>query len=79
MAINKCSKRGPRVKTGKKVSAPVIITTVTSMATKSGLAVGKVAIFSGTVFLEANEPAIARAGIIVANLPTSIARAVERL
>ena len=70
---------GPSTKTGKKVRAPTMMTVPTSMITKSGLATGKVAVLAGTIFFAAREPAMARAGNIVANLPTSIARAKVRL
>jgi hypothetical protein len=47
--------------------------------TKSGLAIGRVATLVGTILFWAREPAIARAGRMVANLHTIIPRAVARL
>src|SRR5437899_4180117 len=63
---------GPRLSAGKKVSAPTIKMTDTSSTLKSGPVIGKVPRDSGTVFLEARFPAIARMGITAKKRPASM-------
>ena len=76
---NKCSSIGPSENTGKKVKAPTITTTLTSMMTKSALVLGKVDASVATLPFAANDPAMAIAGIMVINLPINIARPNVRL
>ena len=76
--IDKCSKTGPITNTGRKVSAPIITTIQAKSIAKDGVAVGKRAEKGANLFC-AKEPAIAKAGIKVKNLPQSIASAVVKL
>src|SRR5262249_47658053 len=61
--INKCSTIGPSASDGMNVSAPTISTTPTSIATNSGVWVGRVPGPAGTIFFLASEPAIASVGM----------------
>ena len=70
----KCSTIGPRLRTGKKVSAPTITITPTSSAAKSGVVTGKVPSEAGTIFFRLKLPAIASGGMIMKNRPNSIVR-----
>ena len=51
---------GPSANTGKNVKAPTIITTLTSMMTKSALVLGKVDASVGTLPFAAKAPAMAK-------------------
>ncbi len=77
--MDKCSSIGPSEYTGKNVKAPTITTTATSMMTKSTLVLGKEAELTGTFPFFANDPAIARAGIITTNLPINMPKPNVRL
>ena len=70
--ISSCSSIGPSANTGKNVKAPTTSTTITSKITKSTLVLGNAADVIGTFPFLAKAPAIARAGIITANLPISM-------
>jgi hypothetical protein len=61
--MSRCSTIGPRASAGMNVSAPTMITTPISMTTNSGVCVGSVPGPTGTSYLRAREPAIARVGI----------------
>src|SRR5581483_2680137 len=54
--ISKCSRIGPRLSAGKKVSAPTIKTTPINSAVKSGVVTGNVPSEGGTYFLRARFP-----------------------
>src|SRR4029453_17918974 len=56
---SRCSTSGPRARTGKKVRAPMIRTTLTSRPTNSGVGVGKVPGPAGPFSLAARLPAMA--------------------
>src|SRR5690349_24500803 len=71
--INKCSTIGPRLNTGKNVSAPTITITLTSSVENNGVVTGNVPNDGGTIFLRTRFPAIASIGMIIMNRPTSIA------
>src|SRR5690349_24250511 len=71
--INKCSTIGPRLSTGKNVSAPTITITLTSSVVNNGVVTGNVPSDGGMIFLRARFPAMASIGTIMKNLPTSIA------
>ena len=60
----RCSTTGPSARAGKKLSAPITMTTVTSNTTNSGVCVGKVPGPAGIAFLAASEPAIPRTGTL---------------
>src|SRR4051812_44345168 len=70
----KCSTTGPRLKAGKKVSAPTMTMTPTSSPVNSGVVTGKLPGDAGTRFLRLRLPAIASGGIIMKNRPHSIVR-----
>ncbi len=71
--INKCSTIGPKLSTGKNVSAPTITMMLTKSNVKSGDVTGKVPKLGGTAFLRARFPAIAKTGMITKKRPSSIA------
>src|SRR5208283_1867278 len=71
--MSRCSRIGPRLSAGKKVNAPTIKITQTSSTVNSGPVTGKVPRDSGTCFLAARFPAIARIGMIMKNRPRSMA------
>ena len=75
----RCSRSGPIASDGKKVSAPTIIITASSITTNAGLVIGIWVAFAGDWFFLAREPATAIAEITVANLPKSIANEPVRL
>src|SRR5215210_756420 len=62
-SICNCSTSGPRAHDGKKVSPPTIRITAIKVTAKSGVAVLKVPLVSGTGRLAASDPATARSGI----------------
>src|SRR5215213_9471649 len=64
---------GPRLKAGKKVSAPTMTITLTRSVVNSGDATGNVPKEGGTAFLRARFPATASIGTIIMNRPKSIA------
>src|SRR5260221_551383 len=70
---------GPRLRTGKKVSAPTMRTVETRSVEKSGVVTGKVPADSATDFFCARLPAIARIGTTAKKRPRSIATASELL
>src|SRR5277367_2997206 len=78
-SISRCSRMGPRLKAGKKVSAPTIKMVQISRTLKSGPVTGKVPSEAGVIFFRARFPAIARIGITTKNLPNSRAMAVLAL
>ena len=57
-----------------KVSAPTMMMTPTSIATKSGVCVGSVPAPVGTIFLAPSAPASASTGILMKKRPKNIAR-----
>src|SRR6202789_1347461 len=71
--ISRCSRIAPRLSAGKNVSALTISTTKTSRELNSGVVTGKVPAGSGTNFLRARLPAIARIGITAKKRPKSMA------
>src|SRR6267143_4171672 len=75
-SINRCSRIGPRLKAGKKVSAHTIKIVEASRTVTSGPVTGKVPRDAGAVFFLARLPAIARMGTTTKNLPSSMANAV---
>src|SRR5262249_9344850 len=77
--IAKCSTMGPSASAGKKVRPPMITMTPTTRPTNSPPVVGNVPAEGGTDFFSASEPAMAMAGMIIQNRPTSIATAPVRL
>ena len=70
--ISKCSTSGPRLNTGKKVSAPRITITLTNSAANNGVVTGNVPSVGGTIFLRTRLPAIASVGMIIKNLPANM-------
>lgn len=70
---------GPRLRTGKNVSAPTIRMTLISSTVKSGVVTGNVPSEGGTVFFFARLPAIANIGMIIKNRPTNIAAPIVEL
>src|ERR1022692_60738 len=70
--MNRCSRIGPRLSTGKNVSAPTIRITLIKSTVKSGVVTGKVPSEGGTYFLPARFPAIASMGMIIRNRPASM-------
>src|SRR3954468_20155379 len=70
--MSKCSRIGPRLKAGKNVSAPTIRITPIRRRLNSGAVTGNVPSEGGTYFFPARLPAIASAGMIIRNRPTSI-------
>src|SRR5256885_17045909 len=70
--MSRCSTIGPRLRAGKKVSAPTIRMTPTSSAENNGVVTGKVPDEGGTRFLRPRLPAIASIGMIIRNRPTSV-------
>src|SRR5207245_1430571 len=74
--ISKCSRIGPRLSAGKKVSALTIRITEISSTVKSGVVTGNEPADSGTSFLPARLPAIARMGMWEIKRPNSVAKPV---
>src|ERR1700682_3014387 len=74
-----CSTIGPRQSAGKYVSAPTMTTVPISKTTKSEPFVGSVPLVTGINFFAAKLPAMASAGMMKRNLPTSISRPIDRL
>ena len=64
---------GPRLSAGKNVSAPTIRITEISNTVNNGPVTGNVPSDSGTCFLAARLPAIARIGMIMKKRPSIIA------
>src|SRR4029077_3084346 len=77
--IDRCSRTGPRLSAGKKVSAPTIRITPTSNTLNNGVVTGNVPSDGGTYFFFARLPAMASMGMIMKNRPTSIVIAPEVL
>src|SRR6516225_3944769 len=75
----RCSRTGPRLRTGKKVRAPTMTTVETRRVVKSGVVTGNVPADSGTVFFLARLPAMAMMGITAKKRPKSVANPVETL
>src|SRR6202789_836538 len=71
--ISRCSRIAPKLSAGKNVSALTMSTTKTSRELNSGVVTGKVPADSGTNFLRARLPAMARIGITAKNRPNSVA------
>src|SRR4051794_14111305 len=71
--MRKCSTTGPRLRAGKKVSAPTMTMTPTSSEEKSALVTGNVPADAGITFLRLNDPAMASGGMIMKKRPNSIA------
>src|SRR5262249_35803907 len=65
---------GPRLRAGKKVSAPTIKITPSRRTVNKGVVTGKVPTEGGTYFLPARLPAIASIGMIIRNRPASIVK-----
>src|SRR5262249_42650843 len=78
-AIASCSTMGPSASAGKNVRPPMITITPTTRPMNSPPVVGKVPAEGGIDFFSASEPAIAMAGVIIQNRPTSIAQAPGRV
>src|SRR5215468_6291363 len=74
--MSRCSRIGPRLNAGKKVSAPTIRIVETSKPLKSAPVTGKVPADAGTVFFLARFPAIATIGMIMKKRPSNCAVAV---
>ena len=77
--MNSCSRTGPRVSAGKKVKALIMIITPTTVAMKSGLAMGRDAELVAICPLRAIEPPMARAIRRTVCLPVSMGIIVIRL
>src|SRR4029077_2293695 len=78
-SIWKCSTMEPNESAGKYEIAPTVTIVETSRITNSVPFVGKVPLVTGTNFFAARLPAIARAGMMNRNLPTSMSRPMVRL
>src|SRR5579863_3966670 len=74
LSIWKCSTSGPSDSAGKYVSAPTMRIVPIRRTTKSVPFVGKVPLVTGTSFFEARFPAMASAGMMNRNRPTSMSR-----
>src|SRR5882762_3356905 len=70
--ISRCSRIGPRLRAGKKVSAPTIRITEMRSPLNSGVVTGNVPNDSGTCFFLARLPAIARTGMTMKKRPNSM-------
>src|SRR5215471_8862959 len=79
MDIWRCSRIGPRLRTGKNVRAPTMSTVETSSVEKSGVVTGKVPADSAMDFFWARFPAMAKIGMTAKKRPRSIATASELL
>src|SRR5437868_2835647 len=74
-AISKCSRIGPRLSAGKNVRAPTIRITAIKSTVNRGVVTGNVPKEGGTYFFAARLPAMANAGMIIRNRPTSMVTA----
>src|SRR5512143_3740756 len=70
--MSRCSRMGPRLTAGKKVSAPMIRMVPIRRTVNNGVVTGNVPNDGGTYFFSAKLPAIAIMGMIIRNRPTSI-------
>src|SRR3984957_8868194 len=73
--MSKCSRIGPRLRAGKKVSAPTTTIVDTSRPVNNPPVTGKVPSDAGVIFFLARLPAIARIGITMKKRPSSIENA----
>ena len=71
--MSRCSTIGPRLSTGKNVSAPTIRMTLTRSVANRGVVTGNVPTEGGATFLRARLPARASIGMIIGNRPKNIA------
>ena len=70
---------GPRLRAGKKVSAPTMMITLTTSAVNNGVVTGKVPGDGGTIFLRPRLPATASMGTIIRKRPINVAKPTVRL
>src|SRR5437667_8910745 len=70
-AMSRCSRIGPRLRAGKKVSDPTIKMVDTSRVANKAPVTGKVPTDSGTVFFLARFPAMAMIGMIMKKRPSN--------
>src|SRR5579863_6661715 len=70
--MRRCSRIGPRLRAGKKVSAPRIRITLIRSSENNGVVTGNVPSDGGTYFFCARFPAMASIGMIMKKRPTRV-------